>query len=131
MKTTKTSKGFTIVEVLIAIALGGILVILLNQVVTNYLHISQRGRYLSLANSFVDGKVEALRSAGFNSLSNGTSNLTSSLSSQLPPSRSASMTITSSITGIKQIELTVSYHEQGQTNVHNYTTYIGELGVGQ
>ena len=126
-----SSGGFTIVEVLVAITVAAVITISLNTVVTSYVHVSQRGRYLNLANAYVEAKIEALRNAGFNSLSAGTSSLTSSLPSQLPPSRSASMTVTTPSAGIKQVYLTVSYNDQGQSNVYHYTTYIGELGVGQ
>jgi Tfp pilus assembly protein PilE len=132
MKTQSASSGgFTIVEILVCIAVAGVMIISLNSVVTSYLHVSQRGRYMNLANSYVEGKVEALRNTGYNALPSGTSNLTSELPTQLPLSRSASMTVTSPSSGLKQVDVTISYNDQGQSNSYSYTTYIGELGVGQ
>lgn len=126
-----TDDGFTLVELLVSIIVAAIVVGSLTQVVTTYSHTAQRGRYLNLANSYVEAKVEALRNVGFNSLSIGTSSLTSELPSQLPPGKTATMTITSPLGGIKQVAITINYHDQGQTQSYNYTTYIGELGVGQ
>jgi prepilin-type N-terminal cleavage/methylation domain-containing protein len=123
--------GFTLVELLVTIAVAAIVTLTLNQVVTNYVHLNQRGRYLNLANSFAESRIELLRNSGFNSLNIGTTNLTSQLSTQLPPSRSASMTVSSPFTGIKKVDLSISYKDQGQTQTYNYSTYIGELGVGQ
>lgn len=123
--------GFTIVELLVTIAVAGIVVLSLNQVVTTYLHLSQRSRYLNLANAYAEAKVEALRNSGFNSLNTGGSSLTAELPSQLPRGSSASMTVSTPITGLKQVDLSVSYPDQGQVNTLQYTTYIGELGVGQ
>jgi prepilin-type N-terminal cleavage/methylation domain-containing protein len=123
--------GFTIVELLVAIAVGAIVTISLNQVVTSYVHVAQRGRYLNLANSYAEAKVEALRNSGYGSLSTGTSNISGELPSQLPRDRSASMTVSSPSGGIKQVDISVSYKDQGQSNTYSYTTYIGELGVGQ
>ena len=133
MRSLKTNviAGFTIVEVLVSIAVGGIMVGSLNQVVNSYLHLSQRGRYLNLANSYVEAKTEALRNAGYNSLNNGSSNLKAELPSQLPPSRNATLTVADQATGLKKIDISISYADQGQPNTYNYTTYIGELGVGQ
>ncbi len=132
MKTDiSASAGFTIVEVLVSIAVAAIVTTSLNQVVTTYLHVSQRGRYLNLANSYVEAKVEAMRNIGYSGLAVGTSSLTSELPSQLPPSRSATMAIIDLGGGIKKVDLSVSYFEQGQSNAYAYTTYIGELGVGQ
>lgn len=126
-----TSEGFTLVELLVSIAVGAIVVSSLNMLVSGYLHVSQRGRYLNATNSYVEGKVEALRNSGYNAATVGTSSLTSQLPSLLPPSRSASMTISSPSSGLKQVDITVSYKDQGLTRTYSYTTYIGELGVGQ
>ncbi len=125
------AEGFTLVEILVVIAVAAVMIVSLNSVVTGYLHVSQRGRYLSLANSYIEGKVEALRNNGYNSLSPGTYNLTGELTTQLPPSRLASMVVANPSGGLKQVDITVSYKDQGQTNSYAYTTYIGELGVGQ
>lgn len=125
------SGGFTLVELLVSIAVGAIVVASLNLVVTGYLHLAQRGRYLTLANSYVEGKVEALRNNGYNALSTGTSSLTSELPSQLPPNSSSSMQVTMPSDGLKKVDISVSYKDQGVTNTYAYTTYLGELGVAQ
>jgi prepilin-type N-terminal cleavage/methylation domain-containing protein len=130
-KTHRSSDGFTIVELLVSIAVGAVVIASLSQVVTSYLHVAQRGRYLNLANSYVEAKVESLRNIGYNGLTLGTTDVSSELPSQLPLTKSASMTISSPETGLKQVDITVSYKDQGQSNTYSYTTYIGELGVGQ
>ncbi len=127
----KQEAGFTLVEILVCIAVATIVVGSLSQVTTSFVHVSQRGRYINLANSYVEAKVEALRNIGYAGLANGTLSLTGELSTQLPPSRSASMTVSDQSLGIKQIDLTISYKDQGQVYSYAYTTYIGELGVGQ
>lgn len=128
---TTAAAGFTIVEVLVSIAVGAIMVASLNQVVVTYLHVGQRGRYLNLANAYVEAKTEALRNAGYNSLSNGSTNLKAELPTQLPPSRDATLTVADQAVGLKKIDISISYNDQGQPNTFNYTTYLGELGVGQ
>jgi prepilin-type N-terminal cleavage/methylation domain-containing protein len=125
------SNGFTIVEILVTIVVGSIVIMSLNLVVTNYIHLAQRGRYLNLANSYAEGEIEALRNEGYNSLALGTTSLTSQLPTQLPPSRASSMTISSPQNGLKEIYITISYHDQGTSQTYHYTTYVGELGVGQ
>ncbi|HSX47293.1 MAG TPA: prepilin-type N-terminal cleavage/methylation domain-containing protein, partial [Patescibacteria group bacterium] len=127
----KNEGGLTLVELLVTIALAAVVVVSLTTVVTTYLHVAQRGRYLNLANSFVESKFEQLRNNGFNSLSLGTTSLTSQLTPQLPLSRTASMTISSPYTGVDQVDISISYKDQGKTQTYAYTTYIGELGVGQ
>jgi len=127
----KMSAGFTIVELLVSIVVAGIMIGSLSEVVTTYVHTAQRGRYLNLSNAYVEAKVESLRNTGYNGITAGTFSLTSELPAQLPPNRSASMVITSPISGIKQADITISYNDQGKSNSSSYTTYIGELGVGQ
>lgn len=127
----KATGGFTLVELLVTIAAGAIIIASLSSLTTNYLHLGQRGRFLSIANSFVESKFEELRNTGYNGIPLGTTSLTGSLSTQLPPSRSATMTVTSPYLGIKQVDITISYSDQGLSNSYGYTTYIGELGVGQ
>lgn len=127
----RSSDGFTIVELLVSIAVAAIVITSLSQVTTSYLHVAQRGRYLNLANAYVEAKIESLRNTGYNGLVVGTSSLTSELPSQLPRGSSASMTITSPASGLKEVDISLSYSDQGLTNTYSYTTYIGELGVGQ
>ncbi len=132
MRTDRpAASGFTIVEILVSIAVAGVVIGSFSQVVTTYVHLAQRGRYLNLANAYVEAKIESLRNTGFNGLAAGTTNLTAELSTQLPPSRSASVTIGNPSGGLKQVDIAVSYKDQGKTEAYAYTTYIGELGVGQ
>lgn len=119
------------VELLIAIIVGGILVLSLNNIVSTHVYLSQRGRDLSVANSYAEQKIEALRSKGFLTLSNGTTNVTSELPGELKSPRSASLNISSVSPAIKRVHLSVTYSEQGTARTQTYTTYVGELGVGQ
>jgi len=124
------SRGLTLVELLVGIALAAVVIAALNIVVINFIHLSQRGRFLNLANAFVEGKVENLRNSGYATLSTGTTSLTSQLPSQLPPGSTASMTVSSAQAGLDKVDISVTYRDQAQSHTYNYTTYIGELGVG-
>ena len=126
-----SENGFTLVELLVAIAVGAIIVASLTQVVTNYIHLAQRGRYLNIANAYVEAKTESIRNLGYNSVTDGTTSLTSELPSGMPRIKSGTMTISSPSLGLKQLDITVSYTDQGQSQSYSYTTYVGELGVGQ
>lgn len=123
--------GFTIVELLLAIAVGTIYAISINTVSTTYMRTGQEVRNLSIANAYVEGKIESLRNAGYNSLATGTTNITSELPTQLLSPRSASLQISAPSSGIKQVDVSVTYNDQGTQRTYSYTTYLGELGVGQ
>ena len=132
MKKLKTvESGFTIVELMVAIVVSGVVISSLSQVVTSNLHLSQRGRFLSLANAYVEAKVEGVRNNGYNALPTGTTSLKSEMPSGLPSNKNGTMTVTSPQAGIKKVDITVSYTDQGKPYSFSYTTYLGELGVGQ
>src|SRR5437870_4325126 len=101
---TSKSQGFSLVELILAITVGVMFIASVNQIVNNYVHLGQRSRDLILANSYVEGKFEGLHNIGYNGLNTGTTDLTSELPSQLPNPHSASMTISSPQTGLKQID---------------------------
>lgn len=127
----KSSDGFSIVELVIAIVVGVTFIGSMNLVVDNYDNLSRRDRNLVLANSFAEGEMEALRNQGYNSLSAGTTDISGQLPTQLPTPRSSSLTISQPQAGLKQIKVSLTYNDQGASRTYNYTTDIGELGVGQ
>jgi hypothetical protein len=93
--------------------------------------INRQARDMALANMIVQNKVETLRSKGYNSISNGTTSFTSELPSIMGSPKSASYTISTPRTGIKQVNLTISYTDYHKSRTLAFTTYISELGVGQ
>lgn len=123
--------GFTIVELLVALVVGGIMFVSLNAMYTSQTYLAQRSRDVVLANAFVESKVESLRSKGFLSLSNGTTDITNELPDELSSSRSGTLVIGTYSDGVKSIEITVTYNEQGSSRSYYYKSFIGELGVGQ
>jgi type II secretory pathway pseudopilin PulG len=125
------SNGFTIVELIAGIVILGLFVGSVVTLITNNARLSQRGRSLVSANSYAENKIEALRSAGYLSLTNGTTSLTSELPVELKTPRSASQTIASATPSVKRVDLSITYNEQGINRTYTYTSYIGELGVGQ
>ncbi len=123
--------GFTIVELIITLLVGASFVAAMSNVFTTQTYIAQRGRDSVIANAYAESKFEALRSKGFLGLSDGTTDVTSELPSELNTPHSGSLTISSYNSAIKKVDLTINYNAQGQTKTFSYTSYIGELGVGQ
>jgi prepilin-type N-terminal cleavage/methylation domain-containing protein len=130
--------GFTIVEVVVAIALAGIAMIGLVVMVTSMNNVNNRTNALVLANSFAESEFEDLRSASFAALSDGTYDISTRLPVTLGENRNASYIVSSPTThsaqvntALKKVDLTISYTIRGKDKVLNYSTYIGELGVGQ
>lgn len=97
----------------------------------NNAKLSHRARDVAAANSYVENKIESLRSTGFLGLNDGTTDLTSELPSELKSPRSGTLVITSQTGAIKRAVVSISYNDQGASRTYSYTTYVGELGVGQ
>lgn len=125
------SMGFTIVELLVTLLVGGVLAGSVAVFLSLHVHTAQRGRDVSVANSYAENKIESLRSAGFLTLADGTTNVTSELPTELNSPREASLVISEETTSIKRVTLSITYSDQGSPRTYTYGTFIGELGVGQ
>jgi len=130
-KSRASSHGFTVVELLLSIAVFAIVVPIIILGVVTLSQINQNAINLSYANIIVENKVETLRSMGYNSLQNGTVSFTSDLPVSFGSTKSASYIIATESTGVKSITVSLSYKALNRTVSLNYRTLISELGVGQ
>jgi prepilin-type N-terminal cleavage/methylation domain-containing protein len=131
MKIKQNRHGFTIIELVVTIVIAGIIIPAVAVALTNLSVVNKVARDKALANMIVQNKVETLRSSGFNSLSDGTTSFVAELPNTIGSPRSASYTVSTPATGIKQIDLSVSFTEYRVTKSLSFRTYISELGVGQ
>lgn len=123
--------GFTVVELVVTIVIAGFIVPAVAIALNNLTVINKQARDQVLANMLAQNKVETLRSLGFNSVNTGTVSFTSDLPNTFGSPKSASYTVTEPQTGVKQIDVNISYTEYKTTKNVTYRTYLGELGVGQ
>jgi type II secretory pathway pseudopilin PulG len=123
--------GFTIVELITGIVLMGLFVATVASLQNNEVKLAQRGRDVSVVNSYAENKIESLRSAGYLAVNNGTSDVTNELPSELKSPRSATLTVSLDPVAMKRVVLSITYNDQGTAKTYSYTTYIGEVGVGQ
>lgn len=123
--------GFTIVEILITLALFGVIVPAFTVGITNLTAVNNRARDLALANMLAQNKVELLRSAGYNSVNLGTTDFSSELPSTLANPKSANYVVTNPSNGVKEVTVNISYKDYRTTKSVQFKTYISELGVGQ
>lgn len=125
------SKGFTIVELVIAITVFALLI----PAVASFLNLlnvlNDRAADTAIINALAENKIESLRSAHYNGLNNETVDFTSELPVTIAAPRSATYQVTTPVTGIRQVDMTVTYNDHGQQKTLAYKTYVGELGVGQ
>jgi hypothetical protein len=111
----------------------GIIIPAVSIALTNLAVVNHQARDQALANFIAQNKVESLRSIGFNALNAGTTDFSASLPNIMGSPKSARYTITNDTptTGVKQIDISISYTEYKKTRNLSYRTYVSELGVGQ
>jgi prepilin-type N-terminal cleavage/methylation domain-containing protein len=126
-----TESGFTVVELLITIAISGIIIPSLSIALTNLAVINNRSRDLALVNMLAQNKMELLRSAGYNSVSTGTTDFSSELPSLLTSPKTANYVVSSPVNGTKDVTITITYKEYKISRTVTYKSSISELGVGQ
>jgi len=139
MSISKYQSGFTVVEVLITISVAGFILLGLFAMTNSLNLVNDRARDLTLANALAEHEIESLRSIGFSGLVDGNYDYTDEMPPSLAEPRSATYTIStaldnasgSSMPNLKKIDMTLTYDDHGSTRSLFYTSYIGELGVGQ
>ena len=128
---SRDSNGFTVVEMLLGIALFAIIIPTLILAMNSISILNDNSKDLAIANIYAENKIEELRSIGYNSVSVGTVSLTSSLPATLGKYRSGSYTVGNATAGQKDVSLTITIDARGTLRTLNYKSVIGELGVGQ
>lgn len=128
---TKRQSGFTVVELVVTIVAAGVIIPAVALALSNLISINHRARDLTLASSVSQSEAETLRSVGYNSLGTGTTDFSGQLPAAMGSPKSASYTVSEPETGVKQIDISISYSDYGASRTLTYRTYISELGVGQ
>lgn len=128
---TDSRSGFTIIELLIAIAIFGIVIPSMATGINNLIVLNNRTRDLALANLIAENKAEQVRNAGFNGLTPGTVAFSSELPAELSSPKSGSYTVTIPNPGLAEVVVNISYKDYSQTRSLQYKTLISELGIGQ
>jgi prepilin-type N-terminal cleavage/methylation domain-containing protein len=123
--------GFTVVELVVAIVIAGIIIPAVALALTTLATTNYQARDLAQANMIGQNKVESLRSIGYNSVPLSTVSFNSELPASMGKPKSASYTVSSPATGIKQVDVTISFTEYKSSKSVTYRSYISELGVGQ
>lgn len=130
-KLHKEASGFTVIEVLIGI---GIFAVVMPSIILSVVSVNQlndKAADLTSANILAEKKIESLRSAGYNSLTNGSFDFTNELAPTFSEPRQATYTISTPENGVKEVNVDIQYTHQGQLRTIVYRSLMSELGVSQ
>lgn len=124
--------GFTVVEVTVTIVLLGFVVIGITELNLSIQRIQEKTSWLQTASRAAQTEIEALRNDNYNSLTDGqVITFTDQLPSKLPAPRSATARISEPQSGLKKVDITVSYSDHGTTRDVKVTSLIGVIGISQ
>lgn len=124
--------GFTVVEVTVTIVLLGFVVIGITELNLSIQRIQEKTSWLQTASRAAQTEIEALRNDNYNSLTDGqVITFTDQLPSKLPAPRSATARISEPQSGLKKVDITVSYNDHGTTRDVKVTSLIGVIGISQ
>jgi prepilin-type N-terminal cleavage/methylation domain-containing protein len=132
MKLTKDNAGFTIIELIITILVFGFVAAGLTELFLGVTNVQRNAGYLQSATTAAQTEVESLRNNNYDQLPNGQNiNFTSQLPSNLPAPRSGSVAISQPIAGVKRVDVTVTYTQDGHTETVELSSLIGIIGISQ
>lgn len=124
--------GFTVVEVTVTIVLLGFVVIGITELNLSIQRVQEKTSWLQTASRAAQTEIEALRNDNYNSLTDGqVITFTDQLPSKLPAPRSATARISEPQSGLKKVDVTVSYNDHGKTRDVKVTSLIGVIGISQ
>jgi type II secretory pathway pseudopilin PulG len=125
------NEGFTVIEVLIGIGIFALVAPSMIFGIVSLNNLNDRSADLTFANVLAENKIETLRSAGFNSLTDGSYDFTNELTPTFTSPRQANYVVSTVENGLKEIEINIEYTQEGILRELQYKSLISELGVAQ
>lgn len=130
MKKT-TQSGFTVPELIVTILFLGVIAISISQLFIAIGNTQERTNRLESASHAAQTEIEALRNNNYSQLQNGQ---TIDFSDRLPdnlPQGTGTVTVSEPTAGLKRVDVTVSYLDNGRTKDVKLSSLIGVIGISQ
>lgn len=132
MKDLKFEKGYTLVEVLITIAVSAILFGAVFVLYSNILIIQNKTQRLEAATRSAHQQIESLRNLQYNNLVEGEDiDFSDTLPDILPAGSVGTVVVSDSDNDLKRVDVSVIYPEDGATQTVTVSSLIGIIGITQ
>ncbi len=132
MRVHTNQSGLTLIEVVITILVLGLVA---NSISTLFAVIQQmqlQTRYLESATYAVQTEIESLRNMNYSNLEPGeTIDFTDDLPSDLPPGSEGTVVISEPVSGLRRVDVAITYPLQDTTRTVKVSSLIGILGITQ
>lgn len=126
-----TQAGFTIVELLVTIAIIGITTASVSSIFISIQHVQQQTTYTDMATRAAQREIETLRNDNYAELTPGQ---TLDFSSQLPnalPNATGSAVVSQPTNDLRRVDVSVSYKSEGTQRTIELSSLIGVIGITQ
>lgn len=128
----KDESGFTIVELVATIIVVGIVSVGLATLFYNLQFTQRQTTYIDAATRAAQREIEILRNNSYNSLTAGQEvSFTNDLPSNLPKNSTGVVAVSEPSSGLKRVDVTVTYTDAGRTQNVKLSATIGEIGLSQ
>lgn len=135
-KRTLNAKGLSLVEILLVIAIIGMMVLLIANL-PNSISLISKSRHQGLAREIAVKAIEDIRAQQYINLTDGSSDLLDSRVGLLPEGAGTkiisdcSVDVCANGEQAKQVTISISWKETGRAQNLTVTTLIGQGGLGQ
>lgn len=131
-KHKQSQLGFTLVELVVTVVVLGIVITSLGGLYYSMQVMAVQSQHYDLAVRAARTEIEDLRNSGYDALTPGsTINFTSSLPSQLPSGKSGTATVSEPASGLRRVDVTITYTDYGKAQNITLSSDIGIIGIRQ
>ena len=131
-KSGKKQDGFSLVELIVTIVIVSLLVVGVTSLYITVSTTQRKTRLLETATRAGEKKIEELRNNHYNSLTTGsTITFTNELPSTLPSPRVATVDVSEPTSGIKRVDVNITYRDGRIDKQVELSSLIGVIGIGQ
>lgn len=126
---SRNEAGFTIVELVVTIALITIVAGSITELFVSLQRIQLQTSYLNSASHAAQTEIESLRNSSYNSLTPGQNiDFSNSLPSTLPD-KTGTVVVTQPADGLRRVDVTVTYRYVNVTRSVELSSLIGVIGI--
>lgn len=128
----KRQGGFTLIELIVAISLMGLIIVGLTNLYITVETLQRKSYHLELASRAGEKQIESLRNSQYGALvPESTMDFTDDLPDELPEPTSGTVYVSEPELGLRRVDVTISYKDGGDTKTVKQSSFIGIIGIGQ
>lgn len=130
--STYAERGFTLIEVVVTIAVMGTIFVSISALFSTLHQVNAEGNTLTIVTELAQQQLEKIRNVPYNGLTIGTSDVSSILTtySTIGSPKSAAIVVTQvDPNGLKRVDITISYSDHKVAKVIKVSTLVALNGI--